>query len=33
MAVIDAGAGGAAIAQPAPLFPRLELDEHEEAAA
>jgi methionyl-tRNA synthetase len=29
MAVIDAGAGGAPIAQPAPLFPRLELEEEE----
>ena len=33
LAVIDAGEGGAPIAQPAPLFPRLELEEDEEAAA
>ena len=33
IAVIDAGAGGAPIAQPSPLFPRLELGEQEEAAA
>jgi methionyl-tRNA synthetase len=30
---IEAGANGAPIAQPAPLFPRLELPEDEEAAA
>jgi len=30
---IDAGEGGAPIAQPTPLFPRLELPEEEEAAA
>lgn len=30
---IDAGEGGAPIAQPTPLFPRLELQEDEEAAA
>jgi len=33
MALIDAGEGGAAIQQPTPLFPRLELPEDEEAAA
>jgi methionyl-tRNA synthetase len=33
LAVIAAGEGGAPISQPAPLFPRLELDEGEEAAA
>jgi methionyl-tRNA synthetase len=30
---IEAGEGGASIAQPTPLFPRLELPEDEEAAA
>ena len=30
---IDAGAGGAPIALPQPLFPRLELEEEPEAAA
>jgi methionyl-tRNA synthetase len=30
--LIDGGKGGAPIAQPTPLFPRLELDEEEEAA-
>jgi|KBSSwiStaDraftv2_1062776.scaffolds.fasta_scaffold02250_10 methionyl-tRNA synthetase len=33
LAVIAAGEGGAPISQPAPLFPRLELDEDEEAVA
>jgi methionyl-tRNA synthetase len=33
MALIDAGAGGAPIPQPTPLFPRLELDADEEVAA
>ena len=33
MTLIDAGEGGAPIAQPSPLFPRLELPEEEEAAA
>jgi methionyl-tRNA synthetase len=33
LALIDAGEGGAPIAQPTPLFPRLELPEDEEAAA
>jgi methionyl-tRNA synthetase len=33
LALIDAGEGGAPIAQPTPLFPRLELAEDEEAAA
>src|SRR3954469_24504409 len=33
MTLIDAGEGGAPIAQPTPLFPRLELPEDEEAAA
>jgi methionyl-tRNA synthetase len=33
LALIDAGAGGAPIPQPMPLFPRLELPEDEEAAA
>jgi methionyl-tRNA synthetase len=33
MAVIDAGAGGAPIPQPTPLFPRLELPDDEEEAA
>jgi methionyl-tRNA synthetase len=33
LAVIDAGSGGAPIGQPAPLFPRLELESGEEAAA
>jgi methionyl-tRNA synthetase len=31
LAAIDAGEGGAPIAQPVPLFPRLELEEEEEA--
>jgi hypothetical protein len=29
LGTIDAGAGGAPIAQPVPLFPRLELEEQE----
>src|SRR4051812_18376214 len=33
LSLIDAGEGGAPIAQPTPLFPRLELPEDEEAAA
>jgi len=33
LTLIDAGEGGAAIPQPTPLFPRLELPEEEEAAA
>ena len=33
LALIDAGKGGVPIAQPQPLFPRLELSEDEEAAA
>ena len=33
LTLIDAGKGGAPIAQPVPLFPRLELPEDEEAAA
>jgi len=33
LAVLDAGEGGAPIAQPTPLFPRLELPEDEEAVA
>jgi methionyl-tRNA synthetase len=33
LTLIDAGEGGAAIPQPMPLFPRLELPEDEEAAA
>ena len=33
LTLIDSGKGGAAIAQPAPLFPRLELPEDEEEAA
>jgi methionyl-tRNA synthetase len=33
LALLDAGEGGVPIAQPTPLFPRLELDEDEEAAA
>jgi methionyl-tRNA synthetase len=33
LTLIDAGEGGAPIPQPTPLFPRLELDEDEEAAA
>ena len=33
LTLIDAGKGGAPIPQPAPLFPRLELPEDEEAAA
>jgi methionyl-tRNA synthetase len=33
LSVIDAGEGGAPIAQPTPLFPRLELPEDEEEAA
>lgn len=33
LALIEAGAGGAPIPQPTPLFPRLELPEDEEAAA
>ena len=33
LTLIDAGEGGAAIPQPTPLFPRLELREDEEAAA
>jgi methionyl-tRNA synthetase len=33
LTLIDAGRGGAPIEQPAPLFPRLELPEDEEAAA
>ena len=33
LALIDSGEGGAPIAQPTPLFPRLELPEDEEAAA
>ena len=33
LALIDSGEGGAAIAQPQPLFPRLELPADEEAAA
>jgi methionyl-tRNA synthetase len=33
LTLIDAGEGGAPIAQPTPLFPRLELPEEEEAAA
>lgn len=33
LAVIDAGKGGAPIPQPTPLFPRLELEEEDEAAA
>ena len=32
LALIDAGEGGAPIAQPAPLFPRLELEEEDETA-
>jgi len=32
LTLIDAGEGGAPIAQPTPLFPRLELPEDEEAA-
>jgi methionyl-tRNA synthetase len=32
LTLIDAGEGGAPIPQPTPLFPRLELDEEEEAA-
>jgi len=32
LALIDAGAGGAPISQPMPLFPRLELEEDEEVA-
>jgi methionyl-tRNA synthetase len=32
LTVIDAGEGGAPIAQPTPLFPRLELEEETEAA-
>ncbi|HEU0311493.1 MAG TPA: methionine--tRNA ligase [Sphingomicrobium sp.] len=32
IALIDSGKGGAPIAQPAPIFPRLELPEEEEAA-
>jgi len=32
LTLIDAGAGGAPISQPMPLFPRLELDEDEEVA-
>jgi methionyl-tRNA synthetase len=33
LTLIDAGAGGAPIPQPTPLFPKLELDEDEEATA
>ncbi|MES2137623.1 MAG: methionine--tRNA ligase [Pseudomonadota bacterium] len=33
LSVLDAGVGGGPIAQPTPLFPRLELPEDEEAAA
>ena len=33
LTLIDAGKGGAPIPQPTPLFPRLELEEDEEAAA
>ena len=33
LTLIDAGEGGVPIPQPAPLFPRLELPEDEEAAA
>ena len=32
LTLIDSGKGGAAIAQPQPIFPRLELPEDEEAA-
>jgi methionyl-tRNA synthetase len=32
LSLIDAGEGGAAIPQPAPLFPRLELEDEEAAA-
>jgi methionyl-tRNA synthetase len=32
LTLIDSGQGGAPIAQPQPIFPRLELPEDEEAA-